>query len=592
MLRARPNLTTFSIAIIAISAFIGAAAAEPGKGRGQGGGGGGGHGGGRGAPAAPMARPAPAPHVAAPRAAAPRPQMMARPASAPRAMPQRAMPQRAMRPAPAIRDATPPRYAAPHRAARIAAPSRPPPQIASQARPAFTNRVERRAVRQQQAAQPRITARERAAERLQQRQNRVAERAQQRQIAVQNRLERLQQRAERGRLGRADRRDLRRLERAQRVQPATPALAREGQRANRAARVTPQRAMRERFAANFVNSERGARRFERGGRLAAPAAWRQGSRAAYVPWRGPVYWPYAYTDIFLYAFWPDAYEPAYWAYAYDDFYDGIFFPDGAPYIDYAYQGPYYRSADVRYTTGSARARAPGRLDQATRAFCAEQAKSVTALPFARIEEAVRPHNDQKALFADLRKAAADAAAQFRDACPDAVPLTPLGRLEAMTLRLDPALAAIRIIRPSLAAFYESLTDEQKARFNEIGPDLEREPRAASQDGANCRGGKAGLAELPIDSIEAIVQPTRAQEAALARLHDAIAKSVVELSEACAVAMPGTPVGRLDAMEKRLEAMLSAAQEIRPALGEFYASLDDEQKAKFNRLSRVAAQSQN
>ena len=69
---------------------------------------------------------------------------------------------------------------------------------------------------------------------------------------------------------------------------------------------------------------------------------------------------------------------------------------------------------------------PAASIQATRAFCAEQAKNVTDLPFARIEQAVRPINDQKALFADLRKAAADAAAQFRDACPDAVPLTPLG----------------------------------------------------------------------------------------------------------------------------------------------------------------------
>ena len=437
------------------------------------------------------------------------------------------------------------------------------------------NRAERRALRHQQAAQPqraaqpRITARERAAESVQQRQNRAAESAQQRQTAVQNRLERLQQRAERGRLGRVDRRELRRLERVQRLQPASPALARDRERANRTARVTPQRAMRERFAANFVNADRGARRFEGAGRLAAQAAWRQGLRAAYVPWRGPVYWPYAYTDIFHYAFWPDAYEPAYWAYAYDDFYDGIFFPDGAPYLDYAYQGPYYQGADVRHTTGPVRARTPGRLDRATRELCAETAKLVTALPFARIEQAVRPINDQKALFADLRKAATADATQFRDACPDAVPLTPLGRLEAMTLRLDATLAAIRTIGPPLAAFYESLTDEQKARFNEIGPDLEREPRTASNDAANCRGGKAGLADLPIDSIEATVRPTGAQDAALTRLHDAIAKSVTTLSEACAAATPGTPVGRLEAMQKRLEAMLAAAREIRPALEEFY-----------------------
>jgi LTXXQ motif family protein len=81
-------------------------------------------------------------------------------------------------------------------------------------------------------------------------------------------------------------------------------------------------------------------------------------------------------------------------------------------------------------------------------------------------------------------------------------------------------------------------------------------------------------------------------AALTSLHVAIAKSVAKLSEACAVATPGTPVGRLEAMHKRLEAMLSTAQEIRPALEELYGSLDGEQIPKFNRLSRVAAQSRN
>ena len=44
------------------------------------------------------------------------------------------------------------------------------------------------------------------------------------------------------------------------------------------------------------------------------------------------------------------------------------------------------------------------------------------------------------------------------------------------------------------------------------------------------------------------------------------------------------------MQKRLEAMIDAANTVRPALEEFYASLNDEQKAKFNRLGRETAQS--
>jgi hypothetical protein len=566
--------------------------------------------------------------------------MMARPAPAPRAMPQaprvmpqRAMPQRAMPPRMAQPRAMPPRAMPPRAMSRPA----PAPRVASpRSRPGFMDRAgraERRALRREQAAQPRINARERgadaarsraadtardraaernqlreqrAADRLQLREQRAAERLQRRQTAVQNRIERLQQRAERGRLSGADRRALRRLERVQRqLGPTPPAIARDRDRdqrqgARRDARVTPQQAVRGRFAASFIdiNADRGSRRFERAGRLAPHLAWRRGWHAAYVPWLGAVYWPYAYNDIFYYAFWPDAYEPGYWAFAFDDFYDGIFFPDGAPFIDYAYQGPYYRGGrggEVGDTTGSsyqgsARAPAtPGRLDRATRAFCAEQAKGVTTLPFGRIEQAVRPINDQKALFADLKKAAAEAAAQFREACPESVPLTPLGRLEAMTMRLEATLDAIKIMRPALAAFYESLDDEQKAAFNEIGPDLVREPRTA-ENAANCQGGKAGLAELPIERIEALVQPTQSQQAALASLQDAIEKSLTRLSKACALETPATPVARLDAMQRRIDAMLAAAQEIRPALEAFYASLDDEQKAKFNRLSRVTARS--
>jgi hypothetical protein len=37
-------------------------------------------------------------------------------------------------------------------------------------------------------------------------------------------------------------------------------------------------------------------------------------------------------------------------------------------------------------------------------------------------------------------------------------------------------------------------------------------------------------------------------------------------------------------------MLNAANTVRPALDEFYASLSDEQKAKLNRLGRNTAQS--
>ena len=44
------------------------------------------------------------------------------------------------------------------------------------------------------------------------------------------------------------------------------------------------------------------------------------------------------------------------------------------------------------------------------------------------------------------------------------------------------------------------------------------------------------------------------------------------------------------MQQRIEAMIAAANTVRPALEEFYASLNDEQKAKLNRLGRETAHS--
>ena len=46
-------------------------------------------------------------------------------------------------------------------------------------------------------------------------------------------------------------------------------------------------------------------------------------------------------------------------------------------------------------------------------------------------------------------------------------LTPTGRVEAMEKRLEATLAAVKTVQPVLAKFYNSLSDEQKARFNSL-----------------------------------------------------------------------------------------------------------------------------
>jgi LTXXQ motif family protein len=86
-----------------------------------------------------------------------------------------------------------------------------------------------------------------------------------------------------------------------------------------------------------------------------------------------------------------------------------------------------------------------------------------------------------------------------------------------------------------------------------------------------------------------VRPTDAQGEALDKLDEAMQKAVETLTAACPNTVPQTPVGRLDVMQQRLDAMIGAANNVRPALDAFYTSLSDEQKAKLNRLGRDTAQ---
>jgi len=87
----------------------------------------------------------------------------------------------------------------------------------------------------------------------------------------------------------------------------------------------------------------------------------------------------------------------------------------------------------------------------------------------RIEQVVQPNAQQRSVFEDLRKAAENAATQLQSSCPAATPQTPVARLDAVEARLNAMVGAMQSIRPQLQTFYASLSDEQKARFNTMGP---------------------------------------------------------------------------------------------------------------------------
>jgi hypothetical protein len=218
----------------------------------------------------------------------------------------------------------------------------------------------------------------------------------------------------------------------------------------------------------------------------------------------------------------------------------------------------------------------------------EQTANIANWPFGQIEAAIAPTQPQHALLNELKSAAARAAGMLKSSCPSTFPLTPPGRLQAMTGRLEAMLAAVDVVRPPLTQFYGSLTDEQKARFNAIGPEPGREKmhaRAGESQANACGGSKPGLIDLPIEQIEAAVRPDTAQRQALDRLRNASSSAIETLEAACPDTVAQTPVGRLDAMHARLAAMVKAAKHLQPALNGFYASLSNEQKAAFNALGR-------
>jgi LTXXQ motif family protein len=351
---------------------------------------------------------------------------------------------------------------------------------------------------------------------------------------------------------------------------------------------------RGRFAARFASADRQveAARAARQHGWAPRHAWRRGLRAAFVPWAGHVFWPYAYSDIFEYTFWPYAYDPGYWAYAYDDFVDTVFWGTASPYSAYARLGPGDYPEPGRAITGSRPRERASVSPQVLRQLCGDPEKGITAWPIASIVQAVRPTPEQRALLDELKTAAAKAADAFKESCGDSYAMTPPGRLRAMTNRISATLEAVRIVRPVLEKFYNSLSDEQQARFNALGPNIGERSQGQPQQEATaqpdtCGEPKSGLTNLPIERIEAVIRPESTQRDALDRLKDATDKAVQGLQAACPDSVPLTPVGRLEAMEKRLEAMMQAAKLVQPALDDFYATLSSEQKARFNGLAQFA-----
>jgi hypothetical protein len=99
----------------------------------------------------------------------------------------------------------------------------------------------------------------------------------------------------------------------------------------------------------------------------------------------------------------------------------------------------------------------------------------------------------------------------------------------------------------------------------------------------CSEDSRDIAGMPIDPIQAAIAPNDVQRAALDDLANASVKAAAIIRAACPTQIALTAPGRLTSMRQRVEAMISAAGTVQPALQKFYDQLSDEQKTRLSAL---------
>jgi hypothetical protein len=96
-------------------------------------------------------------------------------------------------------------------------------------------------------------------------------------------------------------------------------------------------------------------------------------------------------------------------------------------------------------------------------------------------------------------------------------------------------------------------------------------------GRMCGPNAAGFAEWRASRLERLIKPTDAQREAFDAFKKASVSAGDVLRESCPVDFAATAPGRIEAMEKRMEAMVRAVKTVRPAFDALYATLSPEQK---------------
>ena len=286
--------------------------------------------------------------------------------------------------------------------------------------------------------------------------------------------------------------------------------------------------------------------------------WRHGDGG--YGWVGPLFWPFAFDDIYDYTVFGDG--AGFWGYGYRDIYAGLFAPYGEADL-----------ASYRLDNSSGRKQ---RRNVSLQELCGEAVNEIAGRTIGQMQQTIRPTDAQREALGELAKASSQAAYIIRSSCPAQPPLTAPDRLTIMQDRIEAMIMATSLLRAPFARLYDLLDEEQKARLDAAS----RKSSVAS--GAGCETEAAAGLQWPVGEIEAL-HPDHNQLGALETLQKTSARAVDILNRACPPADALAPSARFSAANRRLIAMLQAVRQVKAALQDCLATLSEGQKAQLEAI---------
>ena len=195
---------------------------------------------------------------------------------------------------------------------------------------------------------------------------------------------------------------------------------------------------------------------------------------------------------------------------------------------------------------------------------------------------IAPTAAQTAALQKLGNALGAASNAVARSCPASIPAQPVARLQLMEAQIEGLATALEIVRQPLQDFEHGLNDEQKARFAAMirTPAASEQQNAADTAAVSC-GSSPTEVDTSINQIDQAVQPTDDQRSALDEVKQSFTQAASELEAHCPTSVPPTALGRLQAIQARLDATYHAILSIQVGLAGFQKHLSDEQKTRFD-----------